>query len=135
VRARVSHIAACLRADASAPFQYAAAAYLVGPLAAGFTTSKLFAWSATFGEYYAASQLGTASYGATNYGSGVLRGTSLGLDRPAVSILRDILAALDPSGTSNLTASWKATDVQPCPPWITIQGSNPGQLNTTPVRA
>jgi hypothetical protein len=107
--------------------------YLVASLPSGLTTLKLRAWSATFDQYFPAYDLSSAaSYGAANYGTGVLRGTSLGHDRPVVHILRDILAALDPTKSSLLTASWRSTDAQPCPPWTTIDSKNPTQLNTTP---
>ncbi len=110
---------------------------LVGAFPSGFTTSKLWVWSAYFNLYYnAANMIGTASYGmAPNYGSGILYGTSIGLDRPLVDILRDVQAALDPSNTSALAASWGSTHLQACTPYKSSNApltTYPGQAVTQP---
>ena len=54
------------------------------------------------------------AYGS-GYGTGFLYGTSIGLDRPMVSILLDIKASLDP--TNAALGSWRSTDLQPCRAW------------------
>jgi hypothetical protein len=64
------------------------------------------------------------------YGSGLLYGTSIGLDRPLASILADVKAALDPSGA--VLTSWITNAVQPCPPWVSTNGNNPGQSDASP---
>jgi hypothetical protein len=106
---------------------------LVGPLPDGFTTSKLYAWSGHFQTYNnAASVATTASYGnAPTYGSGLLYGTSIGLDRPLVDMLREVQAALDPTNTSTLAASWGSTHLQPCAPWKSLGSNNVGQASTS----
>jgi hypothetical protein len=110
--------------------------YLVGPLPAGFTTSNMYAWSAYYGAFYRGYNLASSVvYGGVNYGTGVLRGTSIGHDRPVVNILRDLLAALDPNNSSSLASSWLPTHAQPCPPWLSSNAATPNQLSTTPVRA
>jgi len=82
--------------------------------------------------------LTTASYGKygymsptvpNGYGSGALVGTSIGLDRPLVNILRDIQTAADPSNTSNLRTSWMPSHWQACAPWQS-SNSKPGQATT-----
>jgi hypothetical protein len=97
---------------------------LVGPLPAGFNSSKLYAWSAYYSGFYSWYYVYTAGAGATygmapayatGYGTGFLYGTSVGLDRPLVSILLDIKAALDPSGA--VLSAWNASQLQPCRPW------------------
>jgi hypothetical protein len=106
---------------------------LVGTLPATFTTAKLQAWSAYFGLYYSAAFVASqgSSYGvAPTHGSGILYGTSIGLDRPLIDILRDAQAALDPSNTSALAASWGSTHLQPCAPWKSTRTTYPGQVVT-----
>jgi hypothetical protein len=105
---------------------------LYGDLPAAFSTSKLYAWSAYHQAYYSAASVNSvASYGAPpRYGSGVLYGTSLGLDRLMVSILRDAQAGLDPSNTSALAASWGGVHLQPCAPWGSAN-ANPGQQSSS----
>ena len=110
-------------------FAWVALAYnplLVGALPAGFNSTKLYAWSAYYSGfyswYYAYTAGAGATYGmspsyATGYGTGFLYGTSIGLDRPLVSILQDIKAAVDPSGA--VLSAWNASHLQPCRPWGT----------------
>jgi len=83
-------------------------------------------------RYYSlADSITTASRGSYfyNYGSGALVGTSIGLDRPLVNILRDIQTAADPSNTSDLRTSWMPSHWQACAPWKG-SNSNPGQATT-----
>jgi hypothetical protein len=107
---------------------------LVGPLPIAFAAvkTKLYAWSAYYGTHSpAANALTSGTYGAAlSYGTGVLYGTSIGLDRPLVSILRDVQAALDPSGA--VLKSWGAAHWQPCAPWVSSNGANPNQNVSTP---
>jgi hypothetical protein len=105
---------------------------LYGALPAAFSTSKLFAWSAYHQTYNSAATVyNTASYGAPpRYGSGVLYGTSMGLNRSMISILRDVQAALDPNGTSALAASWGGAHLQPCAPWGSAN-NYPGQQSSS----
>jgi hypothetical protein len=104
---------------------------LFGALPAAFSTSKLYAWSAYHQAYYSAASVNSvASYGAPpRYGSGVLYGTSLGLNRSMVSILRDAQAGLDPNSVA-LQPSWGIWHVQPCAPWGSAN-AYPGQRNTS----
>jgi hypothetical protein len=107
---------------------------LYGVLPAAFTTSKLYAWSGYHQTYNSLATITTSggSYGAApTYGSGVLQGTSLGLSRSMISILRDAQAGLDPRNTSALAASWGGAHLQPCAPWRSGLASNPGQRNTS----
>jgi hypothetical protein len=99
---------------------------LYGALPSGFTSSKLYGWGSYQNAYASASAIySTVSYGAAPmYGSGVLFATSIGLNRSMLSILRDVQAALDPTGVS-LAASWGASELQPCPPWL----NNPANYN------
>ena len=109
---------------------------LLGALPAGFTGSKLFAWSANRNSYYSANTIYSSggTYGtAPTYGSGILYGTSVGLNRSMISILRDVQAGLDPTGA--LSSSWGSTDLQPCPPWLSNTVSYPGQNSSTPAMA
>ena len=104
--------------------------YLVGALPSGFapgSNTKLRAWSASGNGYNTWANLNTAV--APTSGSGFLYGTSIGLDRPLVSILADVKAALDPSGA--MLTSWNSSAVQPCPPWLS-GNANPVQSATTP---
>ena len=107
---------------------------LVGTLPSGFapssTVTKLRAWSGYNGLYYTAAQaLSSASLGAApTYGSGILFGTSIGLNRPLASILTDVKAGLDPTG---VLTSWNSSLTQPCPPWLS-GNTNPGQSATSP---
>ena len=121
-------------------FAWVALAYnplLVGALPPGFNSTKLYAWSASYSGfyswYYAYTAGNGATYGmapsyATGYGTGFLYGTSIGLDRPLVSILLDIKAAVDPSGA--VLSAWNASHLQPCRPWGT---STSVQSITSPV--
>ena len=94
---------------------------LFGTLPAGLTAAKMLAYSTNSKNYFPAnSNSGSAmgGYGdAPTYGTGVLYGTSIGLLRPLVYILRDLQAALDPQNTSALRTSWGASHLQPCMPW------------------
>jgi hypothetical protein len=113
---------------------------LVGALPAGVTSSKLFAWSANLNGFYswlsAYAAAGTPTYGfppsqaSVGYGTGFLYGTSIGLDRPLVSILLDIKAAVDPSGS--VLSAWNASQLQPCRPWVS-QTTLPVQSSSSPV--
>ncbi len=106
---------------------------LYGTLPVNFTSAKLYGWGAYGNAYQPASAiLATASNGAApTYGSGVLYGTGIGLRRTLVSVLRDVQAALDPTGVGLRT--WGVTDQQPCPPWASAN-ANAGQNATTPGR-
>lgn len=109
--------------------------FLVGALPSGFTAGKLLAWSSYYAKLYQAYMFGSSiTYGGGSYGTGVVRGTSLGLDRPMRDILLDILAAMDPLNSSGLSASWRPTDAQPCAPWRS-SNNNPPQNSSSPVRA
>ncbi len=59
----------------------------------------------------------------------------MGLNRPLLSILRDVQAALDPSNTSVLATNWGSTEVQPCLPYKlqpnTSQGYGASWLGVT----
>ena len=107
---------------------------LVGALPSGFapssTVTKLRAWSGYNNLYYTAAQVfvGGANGAAPTYGSGILFGTSIGLDRPLASILMDVKAGLDPTG---VLTSWNSSLVQPCPPWLS-GNSYPSQVTTSP---
>jgi hypothetical protein len=110
---------------------------LVGTLPSTFTIYKLMAWSAYQSGYYTASLVTNAATNgaAPTYGSGLLYGTSIGLDRPLADILRDAQAALDPGNTSALAASWGSTHLQPCAPWKSTRTpvtTFPGQAVTQP---
>jgi hypothetical protein len=60
----------------------------------------------------------------------VLYGTSLGLNRSMISILRDVQPAVDPTNVA-LRLSWGGAHLQPCAPWSSGLAANPGQLNTS----
>jgi hypothetical protein len=100
---------------------------LVGALPAGVTASKLQAWCGYYARFYpwSASAVVNVQGLAPLYSTGYLYGTSIGLDRPLASILLDIKAALDPSGS--VLRSWNASQLQPCRPWITNNGAYSGQ--------
>ena len=77
---------------------------------------------------YASRQI--QSYGQfPSYGSGALVGTSIGLDRPLVNLLREIQTAADPSNTSSMRTSWMPSHWQACAPWRSgnSNAANPGQ--------
>ena len=125
-------------------FSWIAVAYnpsLYGALPTGLVTSsqnKLQAWSTygTAGFYSYAWGTNPASSGAIastylqapTYSTGLLFGTSVGLDRPLAAILLDLKAALDPGGT--VLRSWNSSTMQFCPPYQTY--STPGQRSTQP---
>ena len=125
-------------------FSWIAVAYnpaLYGAFPAGLVTStqnKLQAWSTygTAGFYSYAWGANPASSGtiastylqAPTYSTGLLFGTSIGLDRPLATILLDLKAALDPGGT--VLRSWNSSTMQFCPPYQTY--STPGQRSTQP---
>jgi hypothetical protein len=109
---------------------------LVGALPAGVGSGKLYAWSANQNGFFSwASVLATTTNGIApnagnlGYGTGVLFGTSIGLDRALASILVDLRAALDPSGV--VLGSWNASLVQPCPPWSNANAA-PMQSSASP---
>ena len=121
-------------------FAWIALAYnplLVGALPPGFNSAKLYAWSAYYSGFFswwyvytagAGGWYGTPPYYSTGYGTGFLYGTSIGLDRPLVSILLDIKAAVDPGGA--VLSAWNASHLQPCRPW---GYSTSVQSSTSPV--
>jgi hypothetical protein len=106
---------------------------LFGALPAGFTATKLYAWSATNANFFSyTSATATIANGqAPTYGTGVLYGTSIGLDQPLISTLREVQAALDPFGAA-LRSSWGAAHWQPCLPWRSTVAANAGQNASTP---
>jgi hypothetical protein len=46
-------------------------------------------------------------------------------------MLREVQAALDPTNTSTLAASWGSTHLQPCAPWKSLGSNNVGQASTS----
>jgi hypothetical protein len=106
---------------------------LVGALPMGVNTSKLFAWSGYNGAFYpwSSAAVTTNQGSAPAFSTGYLYGTSIGLDRPLVSILLDIKAAVDPSGA--VLSAWSASQLQPCRPWQSGIASYQGQWSGSPV--
>ena len=126
-------------------FSWIAVAYnplLYGVVPAGMvnaTMNKLQAWSTygTAGFYSYAWGTNPASSSALNnnnnvqaptYSTGLLFGTSVGLDRPLAAILLDLKAAMDPGGTGLI--GWNSSTMQFCPPWQTLSPS--GQQTSSP---
>ena len=125
-------------------FSWIAVAYnpvLYGAVPAGIvnaTMNKLQAWSTNGNGFFsfawgatpASSSALTSSYlQAPTYSTGLLFGTSIGLDRPLPAILLDLKAAMDPGGT--VLRSWNSSTMQFCPPWQAFS-SNPGQQSSSP---